>query len=431
MMREPDCREIAYRDGVEATTSSTERALIVGMARDRRSRPLAEASLEELRELVTSAGATVVDAVLQERAAPDPAYFIGRGKVAELVDRVLAHDADLVVFDEDLSPAQQRNLEEEVGVKVIDRSGLILDIFAQRARSREGKLQVELALLEYTLPRLAGRGRELSRLGGGIGTRGPGETQLETDRRVIRRRIAAIRRELEKLEERRALHRRKRRSVPLPVVSLVGYTNAGKSTLFNRLCGAHTFVSARMFATLDPLVRRARLPSGQEILLSDTVGFIRKLPHTLVTAFHATLEETVEADLLLHVIDASDPQWPELRRTVCRVLEEIGAGDVPVLEVYNKLDRWSAAGEVPSGEGVAVSALTGEGIELLLAELESRISSRYLRVTLVIPFARGDVIPEVRGRGRVQSVSYEADGTKIVADLRPADVGRFREFLVS
>ncbi len=416
--------------GVYAMDSG-ERAILVGLAHGGLGRAEAQASLAELRELVVSAGAVPVETVLQERPSPDPAYFIGRGKVAELLDRVLAVNADLVVFDDELMPVQQRNLEEELEVKVVDRSGLILDIFAQRARSREGKLQVELALLEYTLPRLTGRGRELSRLGGGIGTRGPGETQLESDRRIIRRRITNIRRELEQLEQRRALQRAKRQGVPLPVVSLAGYTNAGKSTLFNRLTGVRRVVSPRMFATLDPLVRRVSLPSGQEVLLSDTVGFIRKLPHALVAAFHATLEETVEADLLLHVIDASDPTWPQYRRTVYEVLEEVGAAHVPILEVYNKRDQWREGGvELPPG-AVAISALTGEGVDELLDVLEERVSCGYRTVTLVVPYARGELLPEVRERGRVEQVEYAPEGVRVTAALRAADLGRFRDFVVT
>jgi GTP-binding protein HflX len=387
-------------------------------------------SMQELCELVRSAGGDPVRLLIQERKEPDPAFLIGRGKLEQVRLAVVDIEANLVVFDDELTPAQQRNLERELDVKVIDRNGLILDIFAQRARSSEGKLQVELALLEYRLPRLSGQGVALSRLGGGIGTRGPGETRLETDRRVLRRRISRIREALDRLEERRRLHRQKRQSVPIPTISLVGYTNAGKSTLFNRLAAEKSLVSSRMFATLDPLVRRISLPSGQEVLLSDTVGFIRKLPHTLVAAFEATLEETVEADLLLHVIDASDHHWPRLRTTVRQVLEEIGAGGVPVLEVYNKMDRVSPeeSVEIP-GEGIMASARTGEGLTGLLEGIERIISEDYVSVTLLVPFDRGELIPALRERGKVEETTYSEKGTKVRLQLRRADLGRFSDLI--
>ena len=384
----------------------------------------------ELEELVRSAGAEVVRLHLQERPEPDPATFVGRGKLEQIRATVFDDVADLVVFDDELTPAQQRNLEKELEVKVIDRSGLILDIFAQRARSREGKLQVELALLEYRLPRLAGKGTALSRLGGGIGTRGPGETKLESDRRVVRRRISRIRAELDDLEKRRAIQRRKRQGIPMPTVSLVGYTNAGKSTLFNRLTDERTLVSRRMFATLDPLVRRLTLPSGQEALLSDTVGFVRKLPHSLVAAFHATLEETVEAELLLHVVDLSDPSHALLARTVSEVLEEIGASDIPVLTVFNKTDLVDAdqLTGLPAG-AAAVSARTGAGVERLLEAIETQISRGYRRVRMRIPFERGEVLSALRERGRIDRTEYLPDGIEVLLSLRHADLGRFREFL--
>jgi GTPase len=414
---------------LETTKAPTERVLLVGLARGRRERPAAEESLRELRELASSAGGEVVGFLMQERSEPDPAVFVGRGKLEEIKAAVFAHDVDLIVFDDELSPAQQRNIEGELDVRVIDRSELILDIFAQRARSREGKLQVELAMLDYRLPRLTGRGVELSRLGGGIGTRGPGETKLEADRRTVRRRMSRIRSELADLEDRRTLQRRKRQGVPIPTLSLVGYTNAGKSTLFNRLAAERTFVSSRLFATLDPLVRRMALPSGQEVLIGDTVGFIRKLPHALIAAFEATLEETLEADLLLHVIDVSDPAWERLRSAVYEVLEEIGA-NVPILEVYNKADRLPGDPPVPPpAESVLVSALTGRGIDELLIRVEDRISRDYVRVAMCIPFDRGEVLAGLRERGRVESTKYGPDGIHVSLAVRRADLGRYREFL--
>lgn len=405
--------------------------MLVGLARGPAQRSLTEYSLLELEELVRSAGGEVVRVHLQERSDPDPAFFIGRGKLEQIRTSVFDVFADLVVFDDELSPAQQRNLEKELEVKVIDRSGLILDIFAQRARSREGKLQVELALLEYRLPRLVGRGTALSRLGGGIGTRGPGETQLESDRRVVRRRISRIREELDHLEERRAVQRRKRQGIPMPTISLVGYTNAGKSTLFNRLTTEKSLVSPNMFATLDPLVRRVTLPTGQEALLSDTVGFIRKLPHSLVAAFHATLEETTQADLLLHVIDLSDSNHVLLERTVEQVLEEIGAADIPVLEVFNKIDLVDPAQLVGlPAEGVPISARSGEGLATLLTATEERISRGYREVRMLIPFEHGEVLSAARERGRIERTEYLPEGIEVRLALRKADLGRFREFIV-
>src|SRR5215470_15653164 len=318
-------------------------------------------ALDELRELAASAGARIIDEVVQHRDRPDPATFIGKGKVEELRDQVLIEGVDLVIFDDELSPSQAKNLEEALETKVVDRTGLILDIFGRRARTKEGKLQVELAQLEYRLTRLAGYREYLSRLGGGIGTRGPGETKLEMDRRQIRHRIATLKREIEQIRKHRQLHRQRRRRDQLPLVSLVGYTNAGKSTLFRALSKEDTLVSSRLFSTLDTLIRRIQLGKNSPILISDTVGFIRKLPHQLVSAFRATLEEVVEADLILHVIDGSDPVCDDKRKVVLKVLEEIGAGNHPMLTVYNKIDLVpdlvpsSGASRRPLPEGEALS----------------------------------------------------------------------------
>ncbi len=321
----------------------------------------AEDALEELAQLARSAGARVHGSVLQERPAPDPRTCIGRGKAEELAAGL--GDVDVVIFDEELSGSQQRNLEDLLRRKVVDRSGLILDIFAQRARTREAKLQVELAQLNYTLPRLVGGWAHLERLGGGIGTRGPGETQLESDRRVIRRRITKIRRDLEQVRRHRAVLRRPRLKIPIPVVALVGYTNAGKSSLLNALTRAHVYAADHLFATLDPTLRRLALPGGRAVLLSDTVGFIRKLPHQLVAAFKATLEEVVAADLLVHVVDVSHPGMAQQMGAVEAVLEELGVVAKPRVDAYNKVDRLPAPPSWASGEGkVAISARTGYGL---------------------------------------------------------------------
>lgn len=329
-------------------------------------------SLDELRELATSAGARIIDEVIQRRDRPDPATFIGKGKVEELREQVVLEGVDVVIFDDELSPGQAKNLEEGLDVKVVDRTGLILDIFGRRARTKEGKLQVELAQLEYRLTRLAGYREYLSRLGGGIGTRGPGETKLEMDRRQVRHRIATLKRDIEHIRKHRQLHRDRRRRDGLPLVSLVGYTNAGKSTLFRALSKQETLVSRRLFSTLDTLIRRIQLGQSLPILISDTVGFIRKLPHQLVSAFRATLEEVVEADLILHVIDASDPGHDEKREVVLKVLEEIGAGNHPMLTVFNKIDL--VPDLRPVTDGIFVSAVTGEGLYNLVEEIIHNVS---------------------------------------------------------
>src|SRR2546427_10336522 len=334
-------------------------------------------ALDELRELATSAGARIIDEVIQHRDRPDPATFIGKGKVAELHEEVVVEGVDVVIFDDELSPGQAKNLEEALDTKVVDRTALILDIFARRARSKEGKLQVELAQLEYRLPRLAGYREYLSRLGGGIGTRGPGETKLEMDRRQIRHRMATLKKEIEQIRKHRQLHRERRRRDRLPLVSLVGYTNAGKSTLFRALSKENTLVSRRLFSTLDTLIRRIQLGRSFSILISDTVGFIRKLPHQLVSAFRATLEEVVEADLILHVIDVSDPAYEEKREVVLKVLEEIGAGNHPMLAVYYKIDLGPELNPDRKFEsdGIYVSAETGEGLYELVEKISQEVSA--------------------------------------------------------
>ena len=327
-------------------------------------------AIDELRELAISAGARIIDEMIQRRDRPDPATFIGKGKVEELRELVVVEGVKLVIFDDELSPSQAKNLAEALDTKVIDRTGLILDIFSRRARTKEGKLQVELAQLEYQITRLAGYRDYLSRLGGGIGTRGPGETKLEMDRRQIRHRISTLKKDIQQIRKHRQLHRERRRRDHLPLVSLVGYTNAGKSTLFRALSKEDTLVSSRLFSTLDTLIRRIKLSGNSPILVSDTVGFIRKLPHQLVSAFRATLEEVVEADLILHVIDASDPDREEKREVVFDVLKEIGAGDHPVLTVYNKADLSCE----PVPDGILVSAITGEGLDDLFEAIVHHVT---------------------------------------------------------
>ena len=401
-----------------------ERAALVGLAAGRRRRDDAERSIEELAGLAHAAGADVVLRVVQERARPEPATFLGAGKVAALGVACDETEADLVVFDNELSPAQLRNLEQAFGRRVIDRTQLILDIFAKRARTREGKLQVELAQLEYLLPRLVGFGTMLSRLGGGIGTRGPGETKLETDRRRLRHRIASLSRQLDEVGRRRGQLRERRQRGWLPAVSLVGYTNAGKTTLFNRLTRERAATSDALFVTLDPVVRQARLADGQAALLSDTVGFIDRLPHTLVAAFHATLEEVAEADLLLHVVDASSEDRDRHMRAVREVLAEVGATDVPGLLVFNKCDL-VAPGEderlLRAHPGaVAVSALRDEGCDTLRGAIAGRLGLDLRRV--VLEFDRRDHgdrarMAHVTRLGRIVGQQARGDRVALEVDL--------------
>jgi GTP-binding protein HflX len=359
-------------------TGPRERAALVGLFTGSTRQFDPEHSLDELAGLADAAGATVVLRVLQKNPKPDPATFLGSGKVTTLATSVAAAHVDVVIFDNELSPAQLRNLENALECKVLDRTQLILDIFASRARTREGKLQVELAQLKYLLPRLVGSSAALSRLGGGIGTRGPGETKLETDRRRIRHRISMLSGEIEEVRRRRTQLRERRQKSSVPTVALVGYTNAGKTTLFNALTGDDAVASDALFVTLDPLVRKVKLPDRRELLVSDTVGFIDRLPHSLVAAFRATLEEVAAADLLLHVIDASSPDRDRHMAAVRAVLTEVGADRVPTVEVFNKCDQLEA-GERARVRAVhpgalCVSALTGEGRDDLIAVLESRLA---------------------------------------------------------
>jgi GTP-binding protein HflX len=375
-----------------------------------------EESLDELQGLAAAAGAIVVHRVLQERAAPMPALYFGRGKVSEIAEAARATGANLMICDDALTPVQERNLSRALGIKVIDRTALILDIFAQRARTSEGKLQVELAQLTYLLPRLVGQWAHLERLGGGIGTRGPGETQLESDRRVIRRRVMQIRRELEQVRVHRRIQREGRRRAGLPVVALVGYTNAGKTTLMNRLTGARLVAADQLFVTLDPAARLVDGNGQPGFILTDTVGFIRKLPHELVAAFRATLEELAEADVLVHVVDASHPALEEHMTAVEALLEELGVGTRPTVLVLNKVDRLESPHVVNrllgARGGVAVSAVTGEGLDRLRAAILASLGPTET-VRLRIPHGDPGALALCYNRGRVLSRADE-DGHVVV-----------------
>ena len=378
-------------------------------------------SLVELTELIRSVDGTVVGQMVQKRRKPDPAYYIGSGKAEELALMCEALDADTVVFDDELTPGQHAKLEEIIKRKIIDRTQVILDIFARRASTAEGQLQVELAQLEYILPRLIGSRQALSRLGGGIGTRGPGETKLETDRRVIRRRISDIKTKIDDVRSRRQIQRGKRRSNELPVASLVGYTNAGKSSMLNLLTGASVLVEDKLFATLDPTTRKLVLPNKQELLVTDTVGFIRKIPHHLVVAFRATLEETLEADMLIHVVDASSSYAQEQYDAVISVLSDLKAADKPMITVLNKNDRPEAAdgtkkltGKVPNP--VSMSAVTGEGLDELLSEIMRALSSRLVRVEAFMPYDE-PLLREVEAHGEIITRDYVDNGVKLVAEV--------------
>lgn len=390
-----------------------------------------ESTLEELKALLETAGGTAVGTLLQSRPAPDPHSFLGEGKVEELRQAVEVTGANMVIFDNDLSPSQIRTLEDITGATVIDRSALILDIFAQRAKTREGRLQVELAQYQYLLPRLSGMGRSLSRQGGGIGTRGPGETRLESDRRHIRTRISRLQQELKEVRRVRGVQRQLREKNSVPVVALIGYTNAGKSTLLNALTGAGIPANNRLFDTLDTTTRRMTVSDTLDVLLSDTVGFIAKLPHNLVEAFQATLEELQYADLLLHVIDASDPERTAHMEVVEKLAAQLAPQGVPIIEVYNKADLVEPQ-LIPVGENkVAISAATGTGLPRLLELVEQNLDTGVRRVTMKLPYAAAGEVDRIHREGKVFTTEYENDGILVEAALSREMQGRYRDYILS
>ena len=405
--------DAAYRAANPATRTGRERAVLVGIE--------SEESLDELEELAKTAGAETVLRVLQKRPKPDPVFCVGKGKAEELSLRCQAAQADLVIFDEELSGVMQKNLEETLRLKVVDRTALILDIFAARASTREGKLQVEMAQLRYRSQRLLGQGLVLSRLAGGIGTRGPGESKLEVNRRRIRERLTDLERELEQIERQRGLRRQSREKNGVPIVALVGYTNAGKSTLFNRLTGADVYVENQLFATLDSVSRPIELPHGGKALLVDTVGFIRKLPHELVKAFRATLEEARLADVLVLVLDGADAQMESRRRTVEEVLDSLGATEAPRVEAVNKCDLIAPEAQSLPG-ALYISASTGENVEKLLLRVESELEAGAQEVRLLIPFSRYALVSRLHAMGGVLEQRHSEEGVEIRMRITPQNV---------
>lgn len=421
---------------IDTPNQNKEKAVLAGLAAD--SMDLKERStdesLDELEALLETAGGISAGRILQKKPTPDPRTFIGEGKAQEMKALIDAEDCTLAVFDNELSPSQTRALEEALGVRVLDRSGLILDIFAQRAQTREGRLQVELAQYKYLLPRLTGMWTHLERQAGTsapIGTRGPGETQLETDRRHIRRKISKLEEELEQVRQVRSTQRRLREKNSVPVVALVGYTNAGKSTLLNKLTGADISARNRLFDTLDTTTRRLKISDTLEVLLSDTVGFIRKLPHHLVDAFKATLEELAYADLLLHVIDASNPLWIQQAEVVDELILELGAEATPRIEVFNKCDLDLSVSH-PSGDDIVeVSARTGNGIDALIIKIENILQKTKKRAVLRLPYDKGGLLELLHREASVLRLEYLDDGIEVEAVLNPGTYGRVRDYVVT
>lgn len=429
-------RILDKQTGTASLQVMSERAILIGMEWGRNdSLWTVDDSLEELKQLADTAGATVIKKFIQKRPKPDPAFFIGRGKVQELALYAQQENIDLCIFDDELSPAQQRNIESVMGIRILDRTALILDIFAQRARTNEGKLQVELAQLQYTLPRIMGKGLMLSRLGGGIGTRGPGETKLEVDRRRIRDRIAFIKDQIEKVKAVRSLHRSKRKKNNVFEVSLVGYTNAGKSTLLNTLTNSDIYAKDQLFATLDPTTRQLTLPNKQEIIITDTVGFIQRLPHQLIAAFRSTLEVVTEADLLVHVIDISHELYKEQAAAVHEVLKEIGAETKPVITVYNKIDKLPPDSKLADRlaleeDTVCISAAKKLNLESLQQMIESHLKSKAVEVTLCIPYAETAKAAQLHETANVLEQEYTENGAVMKVILPVEDLEAYNEYIL-
>lgn len=429
-------RILDKQTGTSSLQVMSERAILIGMEWGRNdSLWTVDDSLEELKQLADTAGATVIKKFIQKRPKPDPAFFIGRGKVQELALYAQQENIDLCIFDDELSPAQQRNIESVMGIRILDRTALILDIFAQRARTNEGKLQVELAQLQYTLPRIMGKGLMLSRLGGGIGTRGPGETKLEVDRRRIRDRIAFIKEQIEKVKAVRSLHRSKRKKNNVFEVSLVGYTNAGKSTLLNTLTNSDIYAKDQLFATLDPTTRQLTLPNKQEIIITDTVGFIQRLPHQLIAAFRSTLEVVTEADLLVHVIDVSHELYKEQAAAVHEVLKEIGAETKPVITVYNKIDKLPTDSKLADRlaleeDTVCISAAKKLNLESLQQMIESHLKSKAVEVTLCIPYAETAKAAQLHETANVLEQEYTENGAVMKVILPVEDLEAYNEYIL-
>lgn len=429
-------RILDKQTGTASLQVMSERAILIGMEWGRNdSLWTVDDSLEELKQLADTAGATVIKKFIQKRPKPDPAFFIGRGKVQELALYAQQENIDLCIFDDELSPAQQRNIESVMGIRILDRTALILDIFAQRARTNEGKLQVELAQLQYTLPRIMGKGLMLSRLGGGIGTRGPGETKLEVDRRRIRDRIAFIKDQIEKVKAVRSLHRSKRKKNNVFEVSLVGYTNAGKSTLLNTLTNSDIYAKDQLFATLDPTTRQLTLPNKQEIIITDTVGFIQRLPHQLIAAFRSTLEVVTEADLLVHVIDVSHELYKEQAAAVHEVLKEIGAETKPVITVYNKIDKLPPDSKLADRlaleeDTVCISAAKKLNLESLQQMIESHLKSKAVEVTLCIPYAETAKAAQLHETANVLEQEYTENGAVMKVILPVENLEAYNEYIL-